>query len=130
MYFYRLYLIKLGNIDIVHVKRKKAIKEAQKRLSKAKELMTNSDKKAFYKEISDALLKFVADKLNISNIDLNKDNVKSKLVELGISKEKSNEYIGLLETCEIALYAGNPNNNMDSVYEKTKILITELELKI
>ena len=92
--------------------------------------MTNGNKKAFYKEISDALLKFVADKLNIPNIDLNKDNVKSKLVELGISQNESDEYIELLKTCEIALYAGSPDSDMNRVYQKTKNLITDLELKI
>ena len=130
MYFYRLYLIKQGNIDIAVIKRKKAVKEALSRLQKAKGLMEQGDAKGFYKEISDALLKFVADKLDIPNIDLNKDNVKAKLTSLGVSELKSEDYIGLLKECEVALYAGNPNENMKSVFEKTKDLITDLEMKI
>ncbi len=130
MYLYRLYLIKQGNIDMAVVKRKKAVKEALRRLQKAKELMRQGDAKGFYKEISDALLKFVADKLDIPNIDLNKENVKSKLLSLGVSELKSEEYISLLKECEVALYAGNPNENMKSIFEKTKDLITDLEMKI
>ncbi len=130
MYLYRGYLIKQGNIDIAVVKRKRAAKEALRRLLRAKELMGQGDAKGFYKEISDALLKFVADKLDIPNIELNKDNVKSKLLSLGVSELKSEEYIDLLKECEVALYAGNPNENMKSIFEKTKDLITELELKI
>ena len=130
MYLYRGYLIKQGNIDIAVVKRKRAAKEALRRLLRAKELMGQGDAKGFYKEISDALLKFVADKLDIPNIELNKDNVKSKLLSLGVSELKSEEYIDLLKECEVALYAGNPNENMKSVFEKTKDLITELEMKI
>ncbi len=130
MYFYRLYLIKQGRIDIAVIKRKKAIKEAQKRLSKANEFKKLGDGKAFYREISDALLKFVADKLDIPNIDLNKENVKSRLIELGVSQEKSDEYIDLLKTCEVALYASNTNSDTNITYDKTKNLIAELEMKI
>ncbi len=130
MYYYRLYLVKQGNIDIAVIKRKKAAKEALIRLNRAQELMGQGEAKGFYKEISDALLKFVADKLDIPNIELNKDNVKSKLLSLGVSELKSEEYIELLQECDVALYAGSLNENMKSVYEKTKDLITDLEMKI
>jgi len=130
LYFYKQYLIKQGNLDPTLVKRKKAGKEAQKRLKKAQELMESNEKALFYKEISDALLKFVADKLNISNSDLSKHNVQSKLIALGISNQRAEEYIQLLEYCEIALYAASPDQDLNSKYTKTKELITELQMEL
>ncbi|HHH52857.1 MAG TPA: hypothetical protein ENK91_04305, partial [Bacteroidetes bacterium] len=127
MYFYRRYLIKKENIDPVILKRKKAAKIALKRLKNAKMYMEENKMSEFYKEISDALLKYVADKLNIPTIELSKNNVKSKLEELNVSKEHIEEYIKLLETCEVALYASSPNKNMQSIYNKTTDLLTEIE---
>lgn len=130
LYFYRQYLIKQGNISPDIVRRNKSTKEALKRLKAAKDYMITDNKKEFYKELEDALLKFVADKLNIPKIDLNKDNLKNKLETSGVSNELSNDYIDLLKSCEIALYGGNPNDKLDSKLKKATQLITELDLII
>ena len=130
MYLYKWYLIKQRNIDPVVLKRKKAAKIALKRLKTAKRYMDENKTTDFYKEISDALLKYVSDKLNIPTIELSKENVKSKLHELNISHENIEEYIKLLETCEIALYAANPDKNMSDVYDKTVELLTKMEANI
>ncbi len=127
MYLYKWYLIKQNNIDPVILKRKKAAKIALKRLKTAKKYMDDNNTSDFYKEISDALLKYVSDKLNIPTIELSKENVKSRLQALNISKDNIEEYIKLLETCEIALYAANPDKNMQEVYNKTAELLTKVE---
>ncbi len=127
MYLYKWYLIKQSNIDPVILKRKKAAKIALKRLKTAKKYMDDNNTSDFYKEISDALLKYVSDKLNIPTIELSKENVKSRLQALNISKDNIEEYIKLLETCEIALYAANPDKNMQEVYNKTAELLTKVE---
>jgi len=130
MYLYRRYLLKQSNIDPVLLKRKKAGKEAIKRLKKAKEYMENNQQSLFYKEISDALLKYIADKLNIPTIELTKENVKSKLQNLNISENNIQKYISLLETCEIALYSPGTKSDMHSVFDNTKKLLTEMELQL
>ena len=127
MYLYKRHLIKQRNIDPIILKRKKAAKIALKRLKVAKKYMDENKISAFYKEISDALLKYVADKLNIPTIELSKENVRTKLQSLNISQENIEEYIKLLETCEIALYAANPDKNMPEMYNKTAELLTKVE---
>ncbi len=130
MYMYKRYLIKQSNIDPIILKRRKAAKIALKRLKTAKKYMKENQITAFYKEISDALLKYVADKLNIPTIELSKENVKSKLESLNISQENTQEYIKLLETCEIALYASSPEKNMQNIYNKAMNLLTKIETNL
>ena len=121
-------MIKIGNIDPILTKQKKANKEALKRLKNAKALMDNNEKANFYKEISDTLLKYVSDKLNIPNIELSKSNLSIKLNELGVTEDKNNTFINLIETCEIALYAGSPSSALKSIFSKTQTLLTDLEI--
>jgi len=130
LYFYKQYLIKQGNLDPTLVRRKKSGKVALKRLKTAKELMLKNKKAEFYKEIEDALLKFVADKFNIPKIDLSKENVRSKLESNGVSNKISTDYIELLKSCEVALYAGNPNEDMKTKLEMAIELITDLDMEI
>lgn len=130
MYFYRRHLIQYNNLDPKIKKRRKAGKIALKRLKKAKELMNGKKVSLFYKEISDALLKYISDKLDISNIELSKSNVKIQLDKLGFSDEKSNDFYELLEICELALFADSPNSDMNSVFNSTKELLTNLEMEL
>ncbi len=130
MYFYKRYLIKQSKIDPVQLKRKKAAKIALNRLKVAKKYMNENKISAFYKEISDALLKYVADKLNIPTIELSKENVSSKLQYLKVSQEYIEDFIKILETSEIALYAANPDKNMQDIYNRAIELLTKMEASI
>lgn len=130
MYFYRKHLIKYKNLDPKIKKRRKAGKMAKRRLKKASELMSENKVSLFYKEISDALLKYISDKLDISNFELTKSNVKYKLKELGFSEEKSIEFNDLLELCEMALFAKSPNSDMENIFKNANELLTNLEMEL
>lgn len=114
--------------DVVGNKRKWAVVEAQKRLSAAEGLKNQSDKKAFYNEILNALWSYVSDKLNIEQSLLNKDYVATALNEKGIETALTDKLKSTIEYCEMAIYAPLPNaDNFDSTYQNCVELISEIE---
>ena len=130
LYMYKKHLEKINKLDPRTKRKLKAGKEAMKRLKKAKLLLKENDTKAFYKEISDALLKYISDKLNIPAIELTKSNVESKMKQLGLNKELIDTYLDLLEKCEIALYTPGAKSDMDTVYKQTKDILTRMEMEL
>ncbi len=130
MLFIRKSLDKKADIDPDVKRRLKSRKEALRRLKNAKMLMDKNEIVPFYKEISDALLKFVADKLNIPNIDLNKQNLEQKLNELKVSQSHITEYLELINDCEMSLYGGTASSEMNKVFNRTEKILTDLEVEL
>ena len=71
-------LKELSNIDLL--KSKKANKVAQKRLKKAEACLKNSDVDKFYDEMLSAIWGYLGDKLRLPISDLNRDNIRQKLM--------------------------------------------------
>lgn len=114
----------LGNISDTERKRNNASSEATIRLKVAKKAMDQGDSKLFFNEISKALLGFVGDKYNISNVELTKDNVRQKLTAQDIAVEKIDTLVTILQTSEMAIFAGLSNNeSMEKVYQESTDLI-------
>lgn len=110
------------------IKQQQAASEASKRLQKAKKLLDNKDAKGFYNEISKALLGFVADKYNISTVELTKNNVKQLLQKQQLGADKIDILLQILQTSEMALFAGMTNEEaMQQVYTDTTALIKIME---
>ncbi len=101
--------ISRGNIDLSELKKKKAIKLAQKRLAQAKTFMDQQDSKSFYDEVSRASFGYVCDKLNIAFSELSKENVRSKLQSLSVAEESIERFMQIVKTCEMTLFAGKDN---------------------
>lgn len=113
-----------ANIPTTERKRQNAHSEATVRLQKAKENLAQGNSKEFFNEISKALLGFVGDKYGIPQVELTKNNLRQKLANQSIASEKIESLMSILQTCEMALFAGLTNNeSMEKVYQESEALI-------
>lgn len=111
------------------LRQRKARQMAEKRLSEAQRHLNNGEGHLFYRSITDTMLGYLADKLGMTKISLNKEQIGGKLLEMGLTKEQIEIFIGILNTSERALYAGlNQTEAMKSVYENTADIIAQIEI--
>lgn len=125
---YRQMLIKRGLIDPDLLRQQGAGKVAQERLATAKTLMKADKSRDFYDEISQALWGYVGDKLGIPLSELTKENVREKLVTQQVAEADTERFVALLNTCEMALFAGMDNAaDMSKTYDEAAAVITNIE---
>lgn len=126
IYVYRRRLNDLADIDLL--KSKKANKVARKRLKKAEICLKNKDVEKFYDEILSAIWGYIGDKLRIPMSDLNRENVRQKLVHADVDSEELNSIISLIDECEFAKYSSSlSQTSMDNVYLHACDVINKLE---
>lgn len=114
------------NADESRVRYKKAGKVAQKRLKKAKKLMSESNA-AFYEEIERAAWTYLSDRLSIPTAELNKDNIAEILRAKGTTEALIQQVREVLSTAEFARYAPSAAGSMQDLYSATESLINALE---
>ena len=114
------------NADESRVRYKKAGKVAQKRLKKAKKLMSEADA-AFYEEIERAAWTYLSDRLSIPTAELNKDNIAEILRAKGTAEALIQQVREVLSTAEFARYAPSAAGSMQDLYSATESLINALE---
>ena len=114
------------NADESRVRYKKAGKVAQKRLKKAKKLMSESNA-AFYEEIERAAWTYLSDRLSIPTAELNKDNIAEILRAKGTAEALIQQVREVLSTAEFARYAPSAAGSMKDLYSATESLINALE---
>jgi len=125
---YRQMLIKRGQIDPNLLRSQGAGKVAQERLATAKKHLDAKASRDFYDEISQALWGYVGDKLGIPLSELTKENVREKLVAQQVAEADTERFVALLNTCEMALFAGMDNAaDMDKTYQEATAVITNIE---
>lgn len=117
-----------ANANVAKSRGKKANKMASKRLKKAAKLLNTQNQGEFYDEVMRALWGYIADKLNMPQESLNKDNVQSELASRGVNEEAVNAFIKALNDCEFARYApGDAASNMQGVYNGAVDAIGKIE---
>lgn len=122
---------KEANKDIVKVKSKKALKEASKRLSTAKKLLSGNDDKAFYNEIVKSVWGYLGDKFNISAAELSKEKAIDILKENSVNSILIDDTSKLISDCEIAVYAPSAiGESKQSILIKAESLIENIEKEI
>ncbi len=92
-FFLRIYILKNLN-DTAMSRRKKAVKNANKRLKNSIKALVANDLVKFYKTLDEALLKFIADKFNISHAGIISDEIIERLKDKNVDEES---LIGLKE---------------------------------
>lgn len=117
-----------SDVDLDALKIAQASSEAQKRLATAKSHLDAGDSRQFYDEISKASLGYVCDKLSIPLAELSKENVREKLQSLKVSEALVEDFVKVIKTCEMALFAGMDNSaDMTQTYEKALAAINGIE---
>jgi len=118
----------LKQVDPGLRKSRRARKIALKRLEKAKLCLEQQNSRAFYDELSKALLGYIGDRLSIPLSELSKDNIREKIAALNLDSTLVDEVVALIQTCELAIFAGKDKAaDMQSTYEHTLKMITAIE---
>ena len=125
---YRRHLDKMSS-NVAYARSRKANQMALKRLKNANKEMNSGAAKQFYGEVSNALMGFIGDKLNVPPAGLITDEVESLLRERGIEKESVSNYIECLQTCDFQRFTPSDSDNgqMKDFFEKVKKAIVNLD---
>lgn len=116
------------NVDKVQLRIKRARLEAQRRLKLAEQHLKANESRAFYDEISRALLGYVCDKLQIPGSELTKENVQEKLHALKVEEPLIQDFMQIIQTCEVALYSGKDNPAaMNDIYQQAIQNLSKME---
>ena len=91
------------------------------------EVLTTSQKEAFYEEIERAAWTYLSDRLSIPTAQLNKENIAQILRDKAVNDELINEVHQVLTTAEFARYAPTTDHAMQDMYDTTTRLINALE---
>lgn len=130
-YFYKQRQFKLLNVDTEALRRQRANKVALKRLETANGFLKENKSRQFYDEVSRAMLDYVSDKLNIPFSKMSKDNVRDKLLELKVSETPIQQFIHVIKTSEMALFAGKDNSSaMQEVYQQAVEVVSGVEAEL
>ena len=117
--------------DIVRTKNRRANKIARTRLHASLSNMKENKVQEFYAELHSALHGYIADKLAIPQADMQKDVIVSQLSQRGVDSQKTEEFVRLLDECEMVRYSPSANaQNMSEHYKKAGELISYFESKL
>ncbi|WP_425422950.1 BatD family protein [Phaeodactylibacter xiamenensis] len=101
---------------------------AQERLSLAKSHLKAGDSRAFYDEVSKAILGYVGDKLQIPRSSMSKSSLRQRLQELDLDESLIETVMSIVQDCEMALFAGQADaGKMGTVYERATQAIAGVE---
>lgn len=113
--------------DTVENRIKKARKKLEKKLAVAKSFLDQNNSSAFNSETIKALYQYINDKLQIETSQMSKQNIKEVLMNKGINDSTVNEFIVILENCEMSQYAALSHVSDREVYQKSLNIIEQIE---
>ncbi|MGK0364497.1 MAG: hypothetical protein ACI85O_001554 [Saprospiraceae bacterium] len=117
-----------NNVSVGEMKMREAVRVAREKLSAGNKYMEQGNSRAFYDEVQRAFLGYVSDKLQIPPAEMSKSNVQQKLQDLKVSENNVEAFIKILETCEMALFAGMDNSAaMSETYQSAEQVIVSIE---
>ncbi len=129
--FVRVYISKNSGNEALS-RRKKAAANAIRRLKESYKVLGYKDYLKFYKTLDEALLKFIADKLNISHAGIVTDEIVPVLKNLSVPDDIISDFTGLLNKSASIQYAASKpgEDEMAKDIEKAKELMSELIVRL
>lgn len=91
--------------DVAYARRRRARRVARTRLAQAKALVARDDPREFYAEAGRALQGFLADRLNVSEAGMIRDEVGGHMTAGGVAEEVVAEYLACLAECDRQRFA-------------------------
>lgn len=114
--------------DIRGMRLAKASKVARRRLKLAADYMQSNDSDKFYEELLRAVWGYLSDKLSIPVSQLSRDNVASMLRAYGAPEPLCNDFMEVLDECEMARYTPSASQEkIEKLYNKATESINGLE---
>ncbi len=117
------------NSDVGYARQRRANKLAQRRLKGARKLITQGNSREFFCEVARASLQFVGDKLNLPAYGLTKDLIEEELNRRGVKKERIDDLMKILDSCDFARFApgSSTEEEMKSFLNQAEKAIAQLE---
>jgi len=116
------------NADVQGNRIRRADKLARKYLGEAKKAL--GKKEAFYDALERALHNYLKAKLNIETSDFNKEKIESLLIKRQVEENVVNDFISILENCELARYTPITQVTMQNDYERAAQTISLIDKQI
>ncbi len=108
--FYKRILRDKSKMDLGFLRKKQAASTAQDRLAQARLLLAENNTTGFYNEIQKTIWGFLRDKYELTNAQLSKEYLLQNLPQKGVAIAQIEQFIALINTCEMATFAGMTNN--------------------
>ena len=115
------------NLDPAEKRRRRAMQLATAHLERAKSYLDQGDSRKFYEEISLTMNRYLGNKFGMNNTDFQKEKIAQTLSENEVDSEHVNQYLSILKSCEMAIFAGQAASGMDEIYQNSQNLILNLE---
>ncbi len=115
------------NKNISLMRNKRASKVSQKRLKQARTHMEANEKEQFFEEVLRATWGYLSDKLSIDVAELNKDNIRTELVNRNIDNGLVERLGKLIDTCEYARYAPVRDAEIGNTFDEASEVINTLD---
>jgi len=116
------------NADVFGNRIRKADRLAKKYLSAAKKSLGN--KEEFYIALEKALHNYLKAKLHIETSEFSKEKIKEILSDRQVDQVTVDEFLSILENCELARYTPITNVEMKQDYEKAASTISVIDKEI
>lgn len=113
--------------DVVSLKRKRANKIALQRLTTARKLLAQQEKKQFYEEVSKAIWLYLSDKLSIPLSSLSRETAADALGARKVPADLQRTLDDVILECETSLYASGGSRKMSDTYDDAVAVISKLE---
>ena len=114
--------------DVLGNKLRKADRLAKKYLSEAKKQL--GTKEAFYVALEKALHNYLKAKLRIETSDISKEKITELLKSKSVDKSSNDSFIEVFNSCDMARYSPVSVVEMKDDYEKSKLVITQIDKQL
>ena len=116
--------------DLEKLKIKKATRIAIQHMRNAKQHLDAKNIRAFYEEAMKTLYEYTGIKLGLPNSEFTKENIRNKMIEKNIDENTINQFVQIIENCEMARFGGYAAGNENNIYEESIRLIEKMEGKL
>ena len=116
------------NNDVLGNKLRKADRLAKKYLSEAKKQL--GTKEAFYVALEKALHNYLKAKLRIETSDISKEKITELLKRKSVNESTIHSFIEVFNSCDMARYSPVSVVEMKDDYEKSRLVITQIDKQL
>ena len=114
--------------DVLGNKLRKADRLAKKYLSEAKKQL--GTKEAFYVALEKALHNYLKAKLRIETSDISKEKITELLKRKSVNESTTRSFIEVFNSCDMARYSPVSVVEMKDDYEKSRLVITQIDKQL
>jgi hypothetical protein len=120
--------LQMSRRDATLLRQENAPKVAEQRLSLAQDFLDKGNRKLFYEEVSKSLFNYISDKFQMPLAEFSKSNVREKLISLKVNDLYVDNFIKILNDCEVARFSGQDSESgAVGIYDRALKVITDIE---